>query len=228
MCSRLPPNRPFWLGIAAAVVVGTVVRITYLLHGAPVVVLGDGFDYRLRALRLADGLGYTSALGRGGAETAHHPPGWVTLLAGVAEAGGRSMRAHQVTGLVIGLGVILLAGLVGRRYAGRRVGAVAAFLAAAYPGFWVLDVQILAEPLSLLLVGVLMLVLVDLWQRPTLGRAVLAGAISGAAALVRSEQILLLAIAVAPVLLVNRGIPRHRRVAWTGAAALTALVLIAP
>jgi hypothetical protein len=82
------------------------------------------------------------------------------------------------------LGVILLGGLVGRRYAGRRVGVVAAFLAAAYPGFWVLDVQILAEPLSLLLVGVLMLVLVDLWQRPTLGRAVLAGAISGAAALV--------------------------------------------
>ena len=226
--SRVQTDTGFWLGLVCAVALGAVVRFTYLFNGAPARPGGDGFDYHLTALRLADGLGYTAALGNIGEEYAHHPPGWVTLLAGVAEAGGRSMRTHQVTGLVIGLGVIVLAGLVGRRYAGRHVGVIAAFLAAAYPGFWVLDVQVLSEPLGLVVVGVLMLVLADLWDRPTLGRAVLAGATCGALALVRSEQLALLVIAVAPILVFNRHITLSRRLAWTGAAALAALVLIAP
>jgi 4-amino-4-deoxy-L-arabinose transferase-like glycosyltransferase len=224
----LDADRRFCIGVAAAVALGAVVRFVYLFHGGPVVVLGDGFAYRLEASRIADGLGYTSALGDIGAETAHHPPGWVTLLAGVTEAGGRSMRAHQVTGLVIGLGVILIAGLVGRRYAGRRVGVLAAVLAAAYPGFWVLDVQILSEPLGLVLVGLLALVLADLRERPTLTRALLAGAVSGALALVRPEQLLLLVIAVAPTLFLTHRVTFYRRLAWAGAATLTVLVMIAP
>jgi hypothetical protein len=232
--TRAPAKRPadtdrgFWFAIATAVALGAIVRVLYLFHGAPVFVLGDGFSYHYEALRLADGLGYTSAFGDVGAEIAHHPPGWVTVLAGVTEAGGRSMRAHQVTGLVIGLGVVALAGLVGRRYAGRRVGVVAAFLAAVYPGFWVLDVQILSEPLGLLVAGLLMLVLADLWERPTLARAALAGAVSGALALVRSEQLALLVIAVAPMLLFNNRITLRQRLAWTAVATLTALIAIAP
>jgi 4-amino-4-deoxy-L-arabinose transferase-like glycosyltransferase len=218
----------FWIGIAFAVVLGAVVRIAYLVNGAPVLVLGDGFGYHFEASRIADGLGYTSAIGDVGAEMAHHPPGWVTLLAGVAEFGWRDMRAHQVTGMVIGLGLIVVAALVGRRYAGRRVGVFAAFLAAVYPGFWVLEAQILSEPLGLVVAGLLMLVLADLWERPTLARALLAGAVSGALALVRSEQLALLAIAVAPVLLLNPRVSIYRRLAWTGAATLTALVLLAP
>jgi Dolichyl-phosphate-mannose-protein mannosyltransferase len=218
----------FWLAIALAVALGAVVRFTYLFRGAPTLVLGDGFSYSLEALRIADGLGYTSAMGDVGAEFAHHPPGWVTVLAGVAELGGRSMRAQQITGLVIGLGVIVVTGIVGRRYVGLRVGAIAAFLAAIYPGFWVLDVQILSEPLGLLVAGLLALLLADLWQRPTLGRAILAGGIVGALALVRSEQLGLFVIAIAPILLFNHRIALHRRVAWTAAATVTAAVLIAP
>jgi 4-amino-4-deoxy-L-arabinose transferase-like glycosyltransferase len=218
----------FWLAMAGAVALGATIRFVYLFHGAPAWVLGDGFDYHLRALRLADGQGYTSALGKAGAEAAQHPPAWVTLLAGVAEAGGRSMRAHQLTGVVVGLGVIVVAGLVGRRFAGRTVGVVAAMLAAVYPGFWVLDVQILSEPLGLLVLGVLMLVLADLWERPSLARAVLAGAIAGLLALVRSEQLALLVIAVAPLLLLNRRIAPLQRLAWTGAAGLVAALVITP
>jgi len=227
--SQVNAETRFWLGVAFAVVVGAAVRFGYLFHGAPVPVLSDGFAYHADALSLADGFAYQSAWGGEVAvETAHHPPGWVTLLAGVAEAGGRSMRAHQVTGLVIGLGVIVVAGLIGRRYVGRRVGIVAAVLAAVYPGFWVLDVQIVSEPLCLLVAGLLMLVLADLWDRPTLARAVLAGAVSGAVALVRSEQLALLVIAVAPILVLNRRVTVYRRLAWTAVAALTALVPIAP
>lgn len=221
-------DRRFWLGVLSAVALGAVVRFVYLFHGAPTLVGGDGFGYHFEALRIADGLGYTSPIGDVGAEFAHHPPGWVTLLAGVTKAGGRSMWVHQVTGLAIGLGVILLAGLVGRRYVSRRVGVVAALLAAVYPGFWVLDVQIISEPLGLLVVGVLMLMLADLWQRPTLARAVIAGAVTGLLALVRSEQLALLAIAVAPLLLLNPQLSLRRRFAWAGAAAMVVLVPIAP
>jgi 4-amino-4-deoxy-L-arabinose transferase-like glycosyltransferase len=222
------PDSLFWLAVLCAVALGAVIRFAYLFHGAPRSVYGDGFDYHVSAQRLADGLGYTSALGDAGAEYAHHPPGWVTLLAGVTELGGRSMWAHQVTGLVIGLGVILVAGLVGRRYAGRRVGAIAAFLAAAYPGFWVLDVQVLSEPLGLLILGVLMLVLADLWERPTLARSVLAGAIVGALALVRGEELALLAIAVVPILLLNRRLVFRHRLARAAVATLVAAALLAP
>jgi 4-amino-4-deoxy-L-arabinose transferase-like glycosyltransferase len=226
--SRGNANTRFWLGIGFAVVLGAAGRFAYLFHGAPRLVLSDGFAYHADALLLADGFPYQSAWGGEPMDAAHHPPGWVTLLAGVAEAGGRSMRAHQVTALVIGVGVIVIAGLIGRRYVDRRVGVVAAVLAAVYPGFWVLEAQILSEPLGLVVAGLLMLVLADLWERPTLARALLAGAVSGALALVRSEQLALLAIAVAPVLLLNPRVSIYRRLAWTGAATLTALVLLAP
>jgi Dolichyl-phosphate-mannose-protein mannosyltransferase len=222
------PDSLFWLGVLSSVGLGAVVRFVYLFHGAPALVLGDGIDYHSGAHRLADGFGYTSGFFNVGAEYAHHPPGWVTLLAGVTELGAGSMWAHQVTGIVIGLGVILVAGLVGRRYAGRRVGVVAALLAAAYPGFWVLDVQILSEALGLLVLGLLMLVVADLWERPTLARAVLAGAVVGGLALVRGEELGLLPLAVAPILVLNRRITVRYRLAWTGAAALAAVVVIAP
>jgi hypothetical protein len=180
----------FWAAVMAAVGVGAVVRLTYLFHGAPTLVLSDGFLYHIESLGLADGMGYTMPTPAGRVEWAHNPPGWVTLLATVARAGWRSMRAQQVTGLLIGLGVVVVAGLVGRRYAGPRVGVLAAFLAATYPGFWVPEAQILSEPLGLLLAGLLMILLADLWKHPTLARAVITGAIGGVLALVRSEQLL--------------------------------------
>jgi 4-amino-4-deoxy-L-arabinose transferase-like glycosyltransferase len=224
----LTPNELFWLGVVAAVVLGAVVRLLYLFHAAPAWVLGDGFDYHLVAHRVADGLGYTGEFGEVGQEYAHHPPGWVTVLAGVTKLGADTMRAHQLTGLVIGLGVILVAGLVGRRYGGRRVGVVAALLAAVYPGFWVIDVQILSEPLGLLVLGLLMIVLADLWERPTLARSLLTGGLLGALTLVRGEELALLAITVAPILLLNRRLDVKRRFAYLGAAAATVVVLVAP
>ncbi|MGH9290658.1 MAG: hypothetical protein ACRD0V_20570, partial [Acidimicrobiales bacterium] len=113
--SAVRADKHFWIAVASALALGAGVRISYLVHAAPVLVLGDGFAYYVEASRIADGLGYTSGFGDVGAELAHHPPGWVTLLAGVAEFGWRDMRAHQVTGVVIGLGLIVVTALVGRR-----------------------------------------------------------------------------------------------------------------
>jgi len=90
------------------------------------------------------------------------------------------------------------------------------------------DVQILSEPLGLLVLGVLMMILACLWRRPTLGWAILAGAVVGSLALVRGEQLALLVIAVAPILLLNPRVAVRQLLAWTGAATLAALVLLMP
>src|SRR5262245_11953575 len=83
----LNPDARFWLCMLGAVGLGAVVRFVYLFHAAPAWVAGDGFDYFLVAHRLADGLGYTSALGVEGQEYAHHPPAWASVLAAVTKVG---------------------------------------------------------------------------------------------------------------------------------------------
>ena len=224
---RLSADARFWLAMAAAVTFGAVVRFAYLFHGAPTLVWSDGSLYHTEALSVADGLGYTIPTPEGRVEWGAQP-GWVTLLAGVVKAGWRSMRDHQAVGLLIGLGVVVMVGLVGRHYAGRRVGVLAAFLAAAYPGFWALEAEIVSEPLGLLVAGLLVILLADLWQRPTLARTITTGAVAGVLALVRSEQLLLVVLAVIPILVLNRRLAMPRRLAWAGVATLTALAVIAP
>src|SRR5262245_29009864 len=100
----LTPDRLFWLGVAAAVALGALVRLLYPFHAAPVWVGGDGFDYHVVSQRLADGYGFTkSPDGVRQFEYAHHPPGWASVLGVVTQLGYRTMRDHQVTSLVIGL-----------------------------------------------------------------------------------------------------------------------------
>jgi hypothetical protein len=50
----------------------------------------------------------------------------------------------------------------------------------------------------------------------------------GSLALVRGEQLALLVVAVAPILLLNPRLVVRKRLAWTGVAALAAAVLLAP
>ena len=204
-----------------------VVRFLYLFRAAPVWVGGDGFDYHLgaparRRSRLHRGDG------RGPAEYAHHPPGVGDGPGGGHRARGRSMRAHQVVGLVIGLGVIVVAGLVGRRYAGRRVGVVAAFSPPPVPGLLGHrrpDPVRAARPAR---AG-----RADAGARGSVGatnpgRALLAGGLLGGLTLVRGEELALLAIAVAPILLLNRRLDVKRRFVFMGAAVLVVAVVVAP
>jgi 4-amino-4-deoxy-L-arabinose transferase-like glycosyltransferase len=214
--------------LGAAVVLAAAVRFAYLLTDDRAVVGGDGFAYHVVGLRLADGLGYTYGVGGPTVPFAHHPPGWVTILGAVSWLGGRSQLAHQLVGMFIGLGVVAVIGLVGRRYFDARVGLVAAGLAALYPGFWVLEGSILSEPLDLLVLGVLTLVVADLRDRPTLARSLGVGALCGLLTLVRSEGLALMVILVAPVLLAAKSLPLRTRATRLGAAGLVCIVLIAP
>lgn len=221
-------ERRFFPSLIAATALAAAIRLYYVLTDDRWVIRGDGFDYFLSALRLADGGGYTRAWGQIGAPAAYHPPGWTTLLGGVAWLGGRTLRTHQLVGVVLGLGVVVLAGLIGRRYFDARVGVIAALIAAAYPGFWLLEGNVLAEPLALFVLGVLMLLVADLRDRPTLLRSGVAGVVCGLLTLVRSEQLMLLVLVVVPIVWLSSSLRRAERLARIAVAGLACLAVLAP
>lgn len=213
--TRSSLDRRFGWMLGAVVALGAAIRLFYVLTDHRAVIGGDGYDYHASALRLADGLGYTqAAFGNIGAPIAHHPPGWVTFLGAMSWLGARSVRDHQLVTVAVGLVVIALTGLVGKRYFNARVGLVAALIAALYPGFWLLEGNMLSEPLALLFLGCFLLVVADLRDRPSPTRCVLLGVISGLLALTRSEELALLVLVVAPVLLLARALPMRRRVGY--------------
>jgi 4-amino-4-deoxy-L-arabinose transferase-like glycosyltransferase len=214
--------------LVATVAVAAVIRLSYVLTDHRPFVGGDGFEFMLEAHRFADGFPYTSGLGYVGTPLAHHPPGWVTVLGIVWWFGGRTLHAQQLVGVIIGLGVVVLAGLVGRQYFDRRVGMWAAVIAAIYPGFWVIEAQILSEPLCLLLLGIFFLECAALSKRQTVQLSVLLGATCGLVALVRSEQILLLLIVVVPLLYRARSLTFGQRTVRVAAASVAAVVIILP
>ncbi len=223
-----PTQHRFGWMLGAVVALGAAVRLTYVLTDHRALIGGDGFDYHASALRLADGLGYTQAFINIGAPIAHHPPGWVTFLGAVSWLGARSARDHQLVTAAIGLAVVALTGLVGRRYFNARVGLIAALIAALYPGFWLLEANMLSEPLALLFLGCFLLVVADLRDRPTPARCVLLGVISGLLALTRSEELALLVLVVAPVLLLARALPMRRRIAYLAVVAAVCGAVILP
>ena len=213
------------MGIVAAV--GLAIRLAYVVGGRPSVA-GDGIDYHLDALRLVDGLGYTGSLFYPGAADAQHPPAWVTLLAGVSWLGPRSQLTHQLVGVAVGMALIVVVALVARRYFDDRVALVAAALAAVYPGFWLLEAGILAEPLALLVLGGCFLLVARLRDAPSALLAIAAGATCGLAALVRSEQALLLVLVVVPVLATRHAISVRHRLGLIALAGCTTALVIAP
>jgi 4-amino-4-deoxy-L-arabinose transferase-like glycosyltransferase len=220
-------DRRFAPGVAAAVALAAVVRLVYVLTDDRLLVGGDGFTYHAEAIRLADGLGYTSVF-NGGAPIAHHPPGWVTLLGLVSWLGGRSQHAHQLVGAALGLALVVLAALVGRRYFDAATGLVAAVLTALYPGFWLLEGNMLSEPLGLVILGVFTLLVADLRDRPTWTRSVAVGVVSGLLALTRSEQLALVAMVVVPILLAARSLSWGMRIGRVALVGVTCVAVIAP
>jgi 4-amino-4-deoxy-L-arabinose transferase-like glycosyltransferase len=197
-----PETKWFRIALLGSVVIGALIRFSYIASfiGRPApAVRGDGFSYHLDAIRLSEGLGYTATFWNG-AEAAHHPPGWVTVLGGFSALGLDDLLSHQIIGALIGLLIIVVAALIGRRLFGEVTGGVAGAIAALYPGFWVLEAQILAEPLAILMLGLSIIALYRFSERTDLRRAIEVGVLLGLTALVRSELLALLVI-VLPVIL---------------------------
>lgn len=214
--------------LGAIVAVAACVHLTYVLTKHQGLIKGDGEIYHIVALRMADGLGYSLAVLGASAPYFKNPPGWSSVLAAVSWLGGRSRLDHELVGVAIGLGIVVVTALVGRRYFDARVGLLAGLLAALYPGFWILEGNLLSEPLGILIIGVLTLVVAGLRHDPGWVRSVVAGVVCGVLALVRPEGLALLLIVVGPVIFLATGAALRRRAACFALAAVACGVVIAP
>ncbi|QYG93002.1 hypothetical protein HC251_11540 [Iamia sp. SCSIO 61187] len=193
---------------------------------------GDPYYYHHQANMLADRVGYSEPfrwVEQGLAiPSAIHPPLMSTWLATASMAGARTYLAHKTMAALLGVLVVVAAGLIARRLAGDRAGIVAAVLVAAYPNLWVIDGALWPEGVYSAFVGFAVLAAYHWWERPDLPRAGLLGLAIALAALTRGEALFLYPLLVAPLVLVRRGLgwgPKVRSIALVG---LIGLVLFAP
>jgi 4-amino-4-deoxy-L-arabinose transferase-like glycosyltransferase len=231
----------FPVRLALVAFAALTVRITYLLViGQDVVGIGDFYFYHWSANLIADGRGFTDPflLTSFGAEmpTAEHPPLWSHLLAVVSLLGGGGspvgvtgtegdFLAHRLAGCLVGVALVVLIGLVGRRLGGERLGLVAAGIAAVYPVLITADASLMSETLYGLFIVLAVLLAYRLIDRPSARRAAALGAVIGLAALTRGEGLLLLPVLALP--LAWRG-GRDGRALRVGAACLATVLVVSP
>ena len=189
---------------------------------------GDPRFFHLSANLLADGHGYIAPLpflASGSVlPSTEHPPGWSAVLALFSLAGGDSWTVHELVGCAVGAGIVVCAGLLGRRVGGERAGLIAAGIAALYPVYVAIDGSLMSEPPYALGVAICLVLGFRVADRPTLGRAAALGAAIGLTILVRGEALGLLVVLAIPAVLAAR----ERRVARLAVVWAVALAVVAP
>ncbi|MBL9123566.1 MAG: glycosyltransferase family 39 protein [Planctomycetaceae bacterium] len=155
-------------------------------------------------------------------------PGYPLVLALVFRGAGG--EASVLTARIVGalLGTCAVAGIyfLGKRLFGVRIGQVAAWLAAIYPGAIALSIFVLSEALFVPLMIAQFALLVVAWQASSRFRAALlagaAGILAAGAVLARPSWLLFVPLAVALGLLVG---PARMRQLELGSCVLAGLVL---
>jgi 4-amino-4-deoxy-L-arabinose transferase-like glycosyltransferase len=228
------PRRPWPFGVWLAVLgaVGLAVRLAYTIGWRFDAGLKyDGPVYVARARFLHEGNGFVNPdawyFHDVATQGAIHPPGNALLIAAAQQVGLRSTEQIQLVGCAVGVATVVVIGLLGREVAGRRVGIVAAAIAAISPGLWSFDPTAMAESPGQLLTAVLLLLGYRFWRRPTARGAAYLGGVAGLAALTRSEMLILMAILVLPLCFIAHGTTRQA-VARVGAAVLWCAAVIGP
>ncbi|MDQ6852282.1 MAG: glycosyltransferase family 39 protein [Actinomycetota bacterium] len=223
-----------WFGWAllAVAVGGLVLRVVYVLvERRDVDFGGDARFYHEGANLLADGKGFISPFAHDAGrvvESAEHPPLYLVFLAIPSALRLTSTLSHLLWSCALGAATIVLVGLIGRAVAGARVGIVAAALLAVYPDAWMADGSLQAETAAMFTTALCVLLAYHCWHRPGWRRFGALGAAIGAAALARSELVLLLAALLLPLALLAPGGDRRLRLRWLGAGALAAVVVVGP
>src|SRR3954467_2627659 len=179
----------------------------------------DTFFYSWVGSALAMGDGYTFL----GHTTAHWPPGYPVLLAGVYKVFGADTANALIANAVLGALTVPLAYLIGLKALGRPAAIAAAALLAVMPGqILIADVAIAETFYTFELVGFLAVAL-SLERRPR--TFVVLGIVAGLAALTRGEGFLF------PLLVIGLwGARGAMRRAWrdTAIVAVVMLLTVAP
>jgi 4-amino-4-deoxy-L-arabinose transferase-like glycosyltransferase len=231
--SRAPSYRWFAWALLAVAAGGLALRIAYvLLERRDIDFGGDARFYHEGANLLADGKGFISPFAHDAGrvvESAEHPPLYLVFLAIPSALRLTSTLSHLLWSCALGAATIVLVGLIGRAVAGERVGIVAAALLAVYPDAWMADGSLQAETAAMFTTALSVLLAYHCWQRPGWRRFAALGAAVGAAALARSELVLLVLALLLPLALLAPGAADlRRRVRWLAAGALAALVVVGP
>lgn len=193
---------------------------------------GDAFFYHWQGRALAEGHGYIDP----GAwrfldvftPSAAHPPGYSTYLGVWSWLGASSITGHRLVSSLLGVATVVVIGILARRLAGDRAGLLAAGLAAVYPMLWINDGMLQAESLYALLIALMLLLAHRFWDEPTPGRVAVLSAVTGVAALTRTEGIFFFVVLVA--LLVVRLPARawSERLRLLGVAVGVAVLVLGP
>ena len=206
------------------------IRLLYIFQSRQYIKFGgDAFFYHAGANLLADGKGFIWPFTpHRSTQTAGHPPLYLVYLAIPSFFGFTSQLTHLVWSALLGVGTVVVIGLVGREVRSERVGVISAAIAAIYPNLWVPDGSLMAETVAMFATAVALLYAYRYWRDPRWSQLALVGLASGAAALSRSELVLMIPFLVLPLALLVPGPTRRERGVALGAGSLAALALMSP
>jgi 4-amino-4-deoxy-L-arabinose transferase-like glycosyltransferase len=223
-----------WFASTLAVVAftGLVVRVVYVLvERKDINFGGDAYFYHAGANLLTDGKGFISPFAYAGGHeipAAEHPPLYLMFLAVPSLLGMTSVLTHLVWSCLLGTATIVIVGLLGRAVANARVGIVAAIVAVLYPGIWAPDGSLQAESVAMFTTALVLLLSYSFWRKPNWARLAAVGATCGAAALSRSELILLVSLVLVPLALLGRSVDLRQRLRFLAVGVLATVVVVAP
>lgn len=179
---------------AAIVLLALIVRIVVIAADGDYRPANDAFEYDYLARSVAAGDGYPRSgyLLQGG-PSAIRGPGYPYLLGGVYALTGDSIVAGRLADALLGALTVLLLYLIARRIWGRRIGLMAAAMAAVFPPLVLLSRELWSESLFIALeLGAILCVLNFRRSGGALRWAATAGVLCGIAALTRNTALALL------------------------------------
>ncbi|TRZ99887.1 MAG: hypothetical protein D4R81_08615 [Nitrospiraceae bacterium] len=147
----------------------------------------DGEEYDALARSLAAGTGFEVDH----APNTFRPPGYPFFLAAIYALGGLSYPAVKIVQSAIGALTCVVILLIGERLFSRRVGVIAASIAAVYPFLVVYTGFLLSETVFVFLSSVFLYALARLREKCSVGWAAFAGLILGLMNLTRPMTLLL-------------------------------------
>ena len=196
---RLRPSRDARrttpLALLAIVALALALRVIVIAADSSYQPTNDAleYDYLARSIAAGDGYPPSGYLLQAG-PTAVRGPGFPFLLGGVYALSGDSVTAGRLLDALLGAAVVVLLYLIAKRIWGRRVGLLAAAMAAVFPPLVLLSRDLVSESLFLVLeLGALLCVLEFRRSGAMTRWAVAAGAICGLAILTRPTGFVLLA-----------------------------------
>jgi 4-amino-4-deoxy-L-arabinose transferase-like glycosyltransferase len=216
-----------WLIAAAILLAALAVRVAFVLATRDISLANDPADYHRLAVNVANGHGFGgTVLAAGGGPTAFRSPLYPFALGLLYDVVGVSVTGARLVQAALGTVTVALIGLFAAHLFGRKVGLVAAAIAAVYPPLVLDGGSLMTESIALpALLGMLLLAL-EYRRRHDIRWAVAAGVVAGVGVLTRENFLVLLA----PLALVTWTPPRVslRSLAAPAALVVAALAIVAP